>query len=184
MCIRDRSQAVIWRGPMASKALNQMIFDADWGQLDFMLIDLPPGTGDIHLSITVSYTHLLSKSNLLKMKKLLSIFFIILFFSCSKKSENDLPRLLVPEHENVVEVNCVNMIEFFNYSFLVANITENINLKDVDIEFSKKYNECVQRINLDTILPKYNISVFVDTTYFFSGKGFEYKHVELSLIHI
>jgi ATP-binding protein involved in chromosome partitioning len=45
------SQAVIWRGPMASKALNQMIFDADWGQLDFLLIDLPPGTGDIHLSI-------------------------------------------------------------------------------------------------------------------------------------
>ena len=48
------SQAVIWRGPMASKALNQMIFDADWGQLDFMLIDLPPGTGDIHLSIMQS----------------------------------------------------------------------------------------------------------------------------------
>ena len=44
-------QAVIWRGPMASKALNQMIFDADWGKLDFLLIDLPPGTGDIHLSI-------------------------------------------------------------------------------------------------------------------------------------
>ena len=47
-------QAVIWRGPMASKALNQMIFDADWGQLDFLLIDLPPGTGDIHLSIMQS----------------------------------------------------------------------------------------------------------------------------------
>ena len=44
-------QAVIWRGPMASKALNQMIFDAAWGALDFLLIDLPPGTGDIHLSI-------------------------------------------------------------------------------------------------------------------------------------
>ena len=44
-------QAVIWRGPMASKALNQMIFDAAWGDLDFLLIDLPPGTGDIHLSI-------------------------------------------------------------------------------------------------------------------------------------
>ncbi|WP_418508569.1 P-loop NTPase [Corallibacter sp.] len=44
-------QAVIWRGPMASKALNQMIFDADWGELDFLLLDLPPGTGDIHLSI-------------------------------------------------------------------------------------------------------------------------------------
>ena len=48
------SQAVIWRGPMAAKALNQMIFDADWGQLDFLLIDLPPGTGDIHLSIMQS----------------------------------------------------------------------------------------------------------------------------------
>jgi ATP-binding protein involved in chromosome partitioning len=45
------SQAVIWRGPMASKALNQMIFDAAWGELDFLLLDLPPGTGDIHLSI-------------------------------------------------------------------------------------------------------------------------------------
>ena len=44
-------QAVIWRGPMASKALNQMIFDAAWGELDFLLLDLPPGTGDIHLSI-------------------------------------------------------------------------------------------------------------------------------------
>jgi len=45
------NQAVIWRGPMASKALNQLIFDAAWGELDFMLLDLPPGTGDIHLSI-------------------------------------------------------------------------------------------------------------------------------------
>ncbi|MEM8928085.1 MAG: Mrp/NBP35 family ATP-binding protein [Bacteroidota bacterium] len=48
------NQAVIWRGPMASKALNQMIFDAHWGQLDFLLLDLPPGTGDIHLSIMQS----------------------------------------------------------------------------------------------------------------------------------
>ena len=47
-------QAVIWRGPMASKALNQLIFDAAWGHIDYMLIDLPPGTGDIHLSIMQS----------------------------------------------------------------------------------------------------------------------------------
>ncbi len=45
------NQAVVWRGPMASKALNQMIRDAHWGELDFLLVDLPPGTGDIHLSI-------------------------------------------------------------------------------------------------------------------------------------
>ena len=44
-------QAVIWRGPMASKALKQMIFDAAWGELDFMIVDWPPGTGDVHLSI-------------------------------------------------------------------------------------------------------------------------------------
>jgi ATP-binding protein involved in chromosome partitioning len=50
----EPNQAVIWRGPMAAKALNQLIFDAAWGDLDFMLIDLPPGTGDIHLSIMQS----------------------------------------------------------------------------------------------------------------------------------
>ncbi len=48
------NQAVVWRGPMAAKALNQMIFDAHWGEIDFLLIDLPPGTGDIHLSIMQS----------------------------------------------------------------------------------------------------------------------------------
>ncbi|MBQ4819713.1 Mrp/NBP35 family ATP-binding protein [Aquimarina sp. MMG016] len=48
------NQAVVWRGPMAAKALNQMIFDAAWGELDFLLLDLPPGTGDIHLSIMQS----------------------------------------------------------------------------------------------------------------------------------
>lgn len=44
-------QAVVWRGPMATKALNQLIRDSHWGELDFLLIDLPPGTGDIHLSL-------------------------------------------------------------------------------------------------------------------------------------
>jgi len=44
-------QAVVWRGPMATKALNQMISETFWGELDFLLIDLPPGTGDIHLSM-------------------------------------------------------------------------------------------------------------------------------------
>lgn len=47
----NTAQAVVWRGPMASKALNQLFFDADWGDLDYLLIDLPPGTGDIHLSL-------------------------------------------------------------------------------------------------------------------------------------
>jgi len=44
-------QAVVWRGPMATKALTQMLKDTYWGELDFLLLDLPPGTGDIHLSV-------------------------------------------------------------------------------------------------------------------------------------
>ena len=47
----NTDQAVVWRGAMASKALNQMLWDTDWGQLDFLLVDLPPGTGDLHLSL-------------------------------------------------------------------------------------------------------------------------------------
>ena len=47
----DPDQAIVWRGPMASRSLGQLFTDANWGELDFMLIDLPPGTGDIHLSL-------------------------------------------------------------------------------------------------------------------------------------
>ncbi len=47
----DGDQAVVWRGPMASKALEQMFTDVFWGELDYMLIDLPPGTGDVHLTL-------------------------------------------------------------------------------------------------------------------------------------
>lgn len=47
----DQDNAVVWRGPIASKALTQMLTDANWGELDYLLIDLPPGTGDIHLSL-------------------------------------------------------------------------------------------------------------------------------------
>lgn len=44
-------QALIWRGPMASTALKQIVLQTDWGVLDFLLIDMPPGTGDIHISL-------------------------------------------------------------------------------------------------------------------------------------
>lgn len=47
----EQDNAVVWRGPMAAKALTQMFTDAHWGELDYLLIDLPPGTGDIHLSL-------------------------------------------------------------------------------------------------------------------------------------
>lgn len=47
----EQDNAVVWRGPMASKALTQMFTDAYWGKLDYLIVDLPPGTGDIHLSL-------------------------------------------------------------------------------------------------------------------------------------
>lgn len=47
----DANQPIVWRGAMATKALNQLLNDAWWGDLDYMVIDLPPGTGDVHLSI-------------------------------------------------------------------------------------------------------------------------------------
>lgn len=50
----DMNQAIAWRGPIASRALQQLFSDAYWGELDYMLIDLPPGTGDIHISLTTA----------------------------------------------------------------------------------------------------------------------------------
>lgn len=50
--------AIVWRGPMAAKAMQQLIFDTDWGEIDYMILDMPPGTGDLHLSMvqTLSVT--------------------------------------------------------------------------------------------------------------------------------
>ena len=47
----DKGQALVWRGPMASNALKQLVLQVNWGPLDYLLIDMPPGTGDIHISL-------------------------------------------------------------------------------------------------------------------------------------
>ncbi len=51
----DPKQAVLWRGPLASNTLKQLVNDTDWGQLDYLVIDTPPGTGDIHITLLQQY---------------------------------------------------------------------------------------------------------------------------------
>ncbi len=51
----DPAQALIWRGPMASNAIKQLFNETDWGELDYLIVDLPPGTGDIHLTLAQDY---------------------------------------------------------------------------------------------------------------------------------
>ena len=47
----EEDSAVVWRGPMLHKALTQFLEDVDWGELDFLLVDLPPGTGDVSMTL-------------------------------------------------------------------------------------------------------------------------------------
>ncbi len=54
LMVKTPDQPLIWRGPMAHKAFQQCLFEVDWGELDYLIVDLPPGTGDVHLTLAQS----------------------------------------------------------------------------------------------------------------------------------
>lgn len=114
------------------------------------------------------------------MKKLLSIFFIILFFSCSKKNENGLPRVIVSERDNVNEVNSKEML---NVSLdiegrnLASNFINDTVIKD-EFDFKKDEIFHISLKNSDTVLPRYKFKIIIDTSYTIPSKGFQYKKIK------
>ena len=114
-------QAVVWRGPMATKALTQLFNDAYWGELDFMIVDLPPGTGDVHLTLVqqIPLTGAVVVSTpqeiaLVDVRKALGMF--------------SLPQINIP---------VLGLVENMAYSSLLLDLLHH---------FYQKYNTCFQVI--------------------------------------
>ncbi|GAB3714801.1 hypothetical protein [Flavobacterium koreense] len=116
------------------------------------------------------------------MKKLLSIFFIILFFFCSKKNENDLPRLIVPKQENVVEVNSKEMLQ--NRSPIIAvNFISSSKVLTNNygrFVFDEKKLKFVHN-KFDTVFSRTDLKIIIDTSYVFTSKGIAYKNLLFSV---
>jgi hypothetical protein len=115
------------------------------------------------------------------MKILLSIFFIILFFSCSKKNENDLPRIIVSERDNVVEVNSKEMLQ--NQSPLIALnfLKDTTIIKNTDGVFECNDCETYKDLPEKAIKNKYDLKIIIDTSYSFTSKGIAYKNLLYSV---
>lgn len=106
------------------------------------------------------------------MKKVLSIFFILFFSFCSKR-ESQYPRLIVDDIDDVVEVNTKVMLN--NKPPLLA--VNFINDTTVNNRFLTDKERSIVNFPLDTILPKYNLKITIDTSYSFYSKGFEYMNL-------
>ena len=94
--------AIAWRGPMISKALNQLLYSTNWGNLDYLIIDMPPGTGDIHISIA----------------KICKIDYSIIVSTPDKLSVADVSRAI--DLYRVLNINILGIVENMSY-FIDSN---------------------------------------------------------------
>ena len=104
----DSSKALIWRGPMASSALKQLLTDVNWGELDYLLIDLPPGTGDIHLSLA----------------QLLTLTGVVIISTPQKVALADARKAVSMFENNQIKVKVLGMIENMSW-FTPAELPDN-----------------------------------------------------------
>ncbi|WP_341663099.1 Mrp/NBP35 family ATP-binding protein [Blattabacterium cuenoti] len=97
-------QAIVWRGPMVTKVLRQFMYETNWGKLDFLIVDLPPGTGDIHLS-------LLQEISLFKLKG------IVIVSTSQKIALSDVNRSVGMFRIKSIYVPILGIIENMSYVF-------------------------------------------------------------------
>ncbi len=170
----NNQQAIIWRGPMASKFFKQMLLQTEWGNLDYLIIDMPPGTGDIQLSLSreltmaqvvlVSTPQELSQDDLLKaivmwQKVQINILGIVVNMAyyicdnCEKKhyifGENNLKQLADKYHLTILENLALSeIISNLNNE----NIFTNINAKYLATNYNNLANKIIHKLNTEVII--------------------------------
>ena len=93
------NKAVVWRGPMASSAMKQLILDVEWGELDYLIVDLPPGTSDIHITLSQSFP----------------VTGTVIISTPQKVSTNDAEKAISMYNQEQTNVPIVGLIENMSY---------------------------------------------------------------------
>ena len=93
------NKAIVWRGPMASSAMKQLILDVEWGELDYLIVDLPPGTSDIHITLSQSFP----------------VTGTVIISTPQKVSTNDAEKAISMYNQEQTNVPIIGLIENMSY---------------------------------------------------------------------
>ena len=93
------NKAVVWRGPMASSAMKQLILDVEWGELDYLIVDLPPGTSDIHITLSQSFP----------------VTGTVIISTPQKVSTNDVEKAISMYNQKETNIPIIGLIENMSY---------------------------------------------------------------------